>query len=247
MKETRNALGGCLGVRSGPHGETYIASCNAFLVVVSGWGLAVCGYSLGWNRSAPAGATKFGNSRRCCPGRHPCACAGDSERRYPLGAFGPVGASAPVAVICAYLLWIRKEPAQALAFALIVASSWLAATLAKMLVARPRPSAASLHPVITETGYNSYSSGHTAFIAAFVLAVVLVLARSRKAQLASLGAGAVFVAVVAFSTVYLGVHYISDVTASVMVVTAALRVCGPVWNTVLVPRLPAGPPGKRSG
>lgn len=162
-------------------------------------------------------------------------------------AFGPVGASALVVIICAYLLWIRKKPAQALAFALIVGSGWLAATLAKMLVARPRPSAASLHPVIAETGYNSYPSGHTAFAAAFVVAVVLVLARSRKAQLASLGAGAVFVVVVAFSRVYLGVHYISDVTASVLVVTAALMMCAPVWNTVLVSRLPAGQPGKRAG
>ncbi|MDQ0118396.1 phosphatase PAP2 family protein [Pseudarthrobacter sp902506025] len=155
-------------------------------------------------------------------------------------AFGPIGATALVAVICAYLLWIRKKPAQALGFALVVAAGWLASTLAKTIVARPRPSGAALHPAITETGYNSYPSGHTAFAAAFVMAVTLVLARSRKAQAASLSVGAVFVAVVAFSRVYLGVHYVSDVIASVFVVIAAVMVCGSVWNTFLAPRLSTG-------
>ncbi|MEW1812585.1 phosphatase PAP2 family protein [Pseudarthrobacter phenanthrenivorans] len=158
---------------------------------------------------------------------------------------GPVGATLIVIVICLYLLWFRRWPTQALAFASIVIAGWLASTSAKMVVARPRPSTASTYPFITETGNTSFPSGHTAFAAALVIAITLVVARSKAARTSSLIFGSLFVAVVAFSRVYLGVHYVSDVIASVVVVVAATLIWVPIWNIVLTPRLPAGPLRRR--
>jgi hypothetical protein len=54
----------------------------------------------------------------------------------------------------------------------------------------------------------------------------------------SLTIGAVFVATVAFSRLYLGVHYLSDVLASVLISSAAILLWFTVWNNLVVPRLP---------
>jgi undecaprenyl-diphosphatase len=151
--------------------------------------------------------------------------------------FGPVGTTALVIVICVYLIWFRRRPVQSLAFASVIIAGWLASTAAKILVARPRPPAPSTGALITETGNNSFPSGHTAFAAAFVLAVTLVLANGRAQQLTALVGGTVFVAVVAFTRMYLGVHYLSDVIASPVITVAAVIAWMPFWNNLLAPRL----------
>ncbi|MEW1943666.1 phosphatase PAP2 family protein [Pseudarthrobacter sp. NPDC080037] len=155
---------------------------------------------------------------------------------------GPFGATTIVLVICVYLLLLKRRPVQSLAFASIVVVGWVASTLAKVLVARPRPATASTNGFITETGNNSFPSGHTAFAAALVLAVALVLCRSTVEQVTALGVGGLFVGCVAFSRVYLGLHYVSDVVASLAVVIAATMAWIPLWNVVIAPRLPAPPP-----
>jgi undecaprenyl-diphosphatase len=152
--------------------------------------------------------------------------------------FGPVGATALVIVICVYLIWFRRRPVQSLAFASVIIAGWLASTAAKILVARPRPPLPSTDALITETGNNSFPSGHTAFAAAFVLAVTLVLANGKAQQVAALVGGTVFVAAVAFTRMYLGVHYLSDVIASLFTTAAAVLAWMPVWNNLLAPRLP---------
>jgi len=90
--------------------------------------------------------------------------------------FGPVGAVILTIIICAYLLWSRGRPLPAVAFASVVAMGWLASTAAKVLVGRPRPPADATGALITETGHNSFPSGHTAFAVSLALAVFLVLA-----------------------------------------------------------------------
>jgi membrane-associated phospholipid phosphatase len=154
--------------------------------------------------------------------------------------FGPVGATILVFIVCGYL-WFRDRPVQSLAFGSVVTVGWLASALGKILVGRPRPPVDAARSLVAETGKNSFPSGHTAFAASLVLAITLVLAHSTAQRLAALVAGTLFVAVVAFSRMYLGVHYLSDVIGSVLISSAAILAWLSVWNHVIAPWLSASP------
>lgn len=52
-----------------------------------------------------------------------------------------------------------------------------------------------------------------------------------------MAAGSLFVAVVAFSRMYLGVHYLSDVLESVPISSAGILAWLPVWNHLIAPRI----------
>jgi undecaprenyl-diphosphatase len=150
---------------------------------------------------------------------------------------GPAGAVALLLGICSWLLWGRGRPVQALAFGSVVAVGWLSSTVGKILVSRSRPPADAVSALVPETHLDSFPSGHTAFAMALVLAAVMVLARTRSQRLLGMVAGAAFVAMVAFSRLYLGVHYLSDVAGSVVISTAAVLAWLPVWNNLVAPRL----------
>jgi len=86
------------------------------------------------------------------------------------------------------------------------------------VVERPRPDPSLLSPaVIPDPSSFSYPSGHTAFAAALVCALILVLAPV-GARAVPIVAGAVIVVLTAWSRVYLGVHYPTDVAASMLLV-----------------------------
>ncbi|HET6270891.1 MAG TPA: phosphatase PAP2 family protein [Arthrobacter sp.] len=150
---------------------------------------------------------------------------------------GPAGAVALVMVICGYLLWFRGRPVQALAFGSVVAVGWLASTAGKILVSRSRPPSDVAGSLVPESGKYSFPSGHTAFAASLVLAITLVLAHNTAQRLAALIGGTLFVAVVAFTRMYLGVHYLSDVVGSVFISSAAILAWAPVWNNFIAPRI----------
>lgn len=63
----------------------------------------------------------------------------------------------------------------------------------------------------------SFPSGHAFFALSFCGALLLILASYRKFSLVALVAGAVLVLGIAWSRVYLGVHYLTDVTAGILV------------------------------
>lgn len=150
---------------------------------------------------------------------------------------GPAGALALLLGICMWLLWGRGRPLQALEFGSVVAVGWLSSTIGKALVSRSRPPADAVSALVTETGLDSFPSGHTAFATALVLAAVIVLARTRAHRHFMIVAGAVSVALVAFSRLYLGVHYLSDVAGSVVISSAAILAWLPVWNNLIAPHL----------
>ena len=139
---------------------------------------------------------------------------------------GPLPMAGVSLCIGGWLLW-RKQPRPARFFGAAVGGAALLNLLAKGLLGRPRPAFwLSLAP---ETS-SSFPSGHAMGSAALVLALGLLLVRGRGHWLAW-GAGALFVAGVGFSRVYLGVHYPSDVlagwTASVGWVTGLYLVLPP--------------------
>jgi undecaprenyl-diphosphatase len=118
----------------------------------------------------------------------------------------------PLAVGCALLLARAGMRREALAVAISLGGAMLIADVVKLLTSRPRPSVEHLQVV----GGSSFPSAHTMQASAFWLALALTLqARAVRRRVLWLAVGgAVLVAlIVAWSRVYLGVHYPSDVVA----------------------------------
>lgn len=129
----------------------------------------------------------------------------------------------PVALACCLILYRQRRRAAALAVALSTVGAQLIIDLDKLLVGRRRP---PLHHLDRVTGH-SFPSGHTGQTAALCAVLVIeafVLRGPRPPQFAALVAGGLLVACVAFSRVYLGVHYPSDVVAGALL--------GATWSAV---------------
>ncbi len=96
-------------------------------------------------------------------------------------------------------------------------------SLLKLLFARPRPNV--FPPLMTETSY-SFPSGHAmSAVAVYGLLALLLWQRGQRGWAALAG---LWVPLVALSRVYLGVHYPSDVLASLALGTIWLVI---VWFT----------------
>jgi undecaprenyl-diphosphatase len=82
-------------------------------------------------------------------------------------------------------------------------------------------------PLASESTY-SFPSGHASMSLAVYGAVAVIVARRLKPQwqrVAVLGGTAVLVALIGFSRLYLGVHYLSDVVAGYALAIAWMLVC----------------------
>lgn len=108
----------------------------------------------------------------------------------------------------------RRQRRRVTTLALCMGGGLLLNVLLKLTFQRPRPQFAD--PILTLTSY-SFPSGHVAASTIFYgLGVVWVFARTPAVQwrlLAVIGA-AMAISLVAFSRMYLGVHYLSDVAAA---------------------------------
>ncbi|WP_438353899.1 phosphatase PAP2 family protein [Microbacterium sp. CJ88] len=124
-----------------------------------------------------------------------------------------VGATTAVAVAIFARSWMAG-----LRVTLLMTIPWVAAAITKIVVGRARP---DTHLLSNPTGIApttfSYPSGHTAFAAAWALSLVIILAGWRFRGAVIIGAVAITV-VTAWSRVYLGAHYPTDVMASVVLV-----------------------------
>lgn len=144
--------------------------------------------------------------------------------------FAPVAGVCMVLVIGLYQFLVRKSFVRAVMFVLFACSGWAASEVFKLIVARHRPNPALLFdPISPETGSNSFPSGHTAFAVAFAFALYF-LVRGTLSGVITAWSGAVLAVVVAWSRIYIGVHYPSDVVASFLATTAAVIVLAGLWN-----------------
>ena len=128
---------------------------------------------------------------------------------YPLGAALALAAA-------------RRSPRLAWVIVVTVAARPAVEGLLKEIVERPRPDGARL---VAGTGF-SFPSGHVlAAIAtwAFLPAVVALYTHRRSLWWASVGVAGSVVALVAWSRVWLGVHWTSDVVASLALGYLALN------------------------
>ena len=156
--------------------------------------------------------------------------------------FGPVVGLGMIAVIAVAIWLLRKDLATAIAFGLTACSGWVASEVFKLIIARQRPNPGLLYdPLAPETGSNSFPSGHVSFAVALAFAVYF-LARGTRWSKPVAAAGAALPVIVAWSRVYVGVHYPTDVIASFLAAGAAVVLLAGLWNRFgprLLDRLPA--------
>lgn len=155
--------------------------------------------------------------------------------------FSPLGGLVLIAVVCLFLLFVSRSPINAFAFGGVAAAGWLSSQFFKAVVERQRPNPVLLvDPLAPETGSNSFPSGHVALAVGLARAFWFLLRNGRWARLAALLAVAVPV-VVAWSRLYVGVHYPSDVVASFLAASAAVFLFAALWNRFqghVLPRIP---------
>lgn len=114
------------------------------------------------------------------------------------------------AVVALLFLRLRRE---ALLLAATVMLGWLVNTGVKNLVGRERP---EIVPHLMEAGGASFPSGHSFNSAVVYIAIALAfatLSARHSVRYTIIGAAMVLSAAVAWSRVWLGVHFPSDVTA----------------------------------
>ncbi|MCC9069272.1 phosphatase PAP2 family protein [Arthrobacter cryoconiti] len=155
--------------------------------------------------------------------------------------FSPAGGVLIIAAVSLFLLIVRKSPVNAVAFGAVAASGWLSSQFFKAVIARPRPDPALLfNPLAPETGSNSFPSGHVALAVGLAWAFWFLARKTRWARITAI-LGICIPLVIAWSRLYIGVHYPSDVVASLLAASAAVVLFAAVWNQYqrrVLPRVP---------
>jgi len=131
--------------------------------------------------------------------------------------FGPVGAVVVGLLLVVWAGVVGRSWVAGVRTILLLGVPWVLADVVKVIVQRLRPDAGLMqYPVGVDPTTYSYPSGHTAFAAALATTVIVLVARRHRPVAVALGS--VTVVVTAWSRVYLGVHYPTDVLASMLLV-----------------------------
>ncbi|MFF1877433.1 phosphatase PAP2 family protein [Leifsonia sp. NPDC058230] len=134
--------------------------------------------------------------------------------------------SPPIAAVIVVLagagVWIVTRRLRAVVlFVGVAVLPWLGSEVVKLIVRRPRPDPASLaHPLLASPPSFSFPSGHTCFALALCLAL-LTVAWSTRARPFLIAISVVIPVTTGLSRIYLGVHYPTDVLASLAYTAAA--------------------------
>jgi undecaprenyl-diphosphatase len=150
----------------------------------------------------------------------------------------PVSAIA-ITIVTTGLIWLStRQYRVAVAFAGMVAITWIPSDIVKILVSRPRPEAALLtHPFVPAQVDASYPSGHTVFITAFVIALLFVL-RGTRWMPVGVVLGVIAVLGVATAVTIDAVHYPTDTVASIVWAVTVAPGARVVWVDWIMPRVP---------
>jgi len=138
---------------------------------------------------------------------------------------GNVSTLAVVGLIAGVILWRTRRFADLQLLVLAAVGAEILTTGLKLGFERNRPFFSD--PLATESTY-SFPSGHASVSLAVYGTLGYIGARhlaTRRAQILALTAAALVVALIGFSRLYLGVHYLSDVIAGFSVGAAWVALC----------------------
>lgn len=125
---------------------------------------------------------------------------------------GAVAVTLIVAITTA-VVWCRHRVRAALQFAMSVVGAMALSSILKLIFSRERPEL--WEQLITETTH-SFPSGHAIASSAIALSVVVLLWQT-KWRIWAVAIGLVYVGLIGYSRLYLGVHYPTDVLAGWLV------------------------------
>lgn len=125
----------------------------------------------------------------------------------------------------------------AIGFIVVAGVGWLLIAAVKLIVAEPRPT--TFYPHLQEQAL-SYPSGHVTFVMALTVAVGAVLAGS-KWRWPLVAFLSLLTLATAWSRLYLGVHYPTDVVAGIVGGFCSATFVLALWNSVF-----GRPKGRRS-
>ncbi len=118
----------------------------------------------------------------------------------------------------------------ALATCVVAGLGWITTLVVKQVVAEPRPSTNTLEHILNiQPATLSYPSGHVVFAASLSVAVILAYS-SRAVRTWLIVVAIVFVVIVAWSRLYLGVHYPVDTVGGVLNGIAGALLFAGLWN-----------------
>jgi undecaprenyl-diphosphatase len=151
--------------------------------------------------------------------------------------FSPLQAFVLILLVSAVVLIVKRSWTIGITFALAVLGGWLSSEAVKLIAHRARPDYHLLaHPLVREVNFASFPSGHTCAATALGLGLIFLFRGTRTRRwlvplvvLALLG--------VAFSRLYVGAHYPSDVIAALVYTTAAVIAFLSLWNRWVSPVL----------
>lgn len=181
-----------------------IAILGVAAVAALGLGVTRLGLLSGFDRSVSHGMNEL----------HTGVLGGLATGIYSV--LSPVPAVVITVVIAAIILAVTRRIRIAITFATVVAVTWLPSAVMKILIHRARPEATTLaHPFPHQPVDGSFPSGHTVFVVAVVVAFAF-LARPGAWRAFTLSAGTIFSVLVGLALIVDGVHYATDVLASVL-------------------------------
>jgi undecaprenyl-diphosphatase len=151
-----------------------------------------------------------------------------SERRSALGTriltdITALGSTTLITIhsfIAFILLYLTRDRRGALQIAAASGAAGILTEVTKAFLERPRPSAV---PVLVDATGFSYPSGHALSTAAMYVTIALLARRHlrlRRQRRLVEGLTTGLIIAVAFSRVYLGVHYLTDVVSGMLLGTA---------------------------
>lgn len=130
--------------------------------------------------------------------------------------FGPAAAVVLTLVLAGIVWLVSRSFLTAISFGAIVAVTWLPIAVLKVIVDRPRPEASALSHLYAPAQVDgSFPSGHTAFVVALAFAAWYLL-RDTRWSLVVVVVGTVATVVIGLAVVSDGLHYPSDVIASIV-------------------------------
>lgn len=121
-----------------------------------------------------------------------------------------------IVLLSLIIMFTRKNIRTGLVFGLTVLFTWLPVAIMKMIYMRPRPDKAELaHPSQFDPADWSYPSGHTVIITITMVALIIVTTGTKVESVPRVLAP-ILVVLVGFTVLTLGVHFPTDMIASII-------------------------------